>query len=444
MTIVQDNLELLRGDAALAYWQQHLRGAQPSANANLVSSSPSEALAEAGVQTLALASELQQALRALAESQSLKLDVLLAAAWSLLLSKYSGEDDVLVGHSLAAEVLPLRTRINGEQSLGDWLTAIAAQLEQHQLHADIAPDALHHCAGIDAGQPLFESLVGVQHATSQPAPVQIMLHSEDVLSLELRYHSNELNAADAENILHRVQQLFASFVQGVERPVSAQTLLDSQELERVIYHWNATELDVVLDRSLYALFEEQVVARHQATALVAGDVRLSYQQLAERAGQIAAGLRSVGVTQGDRIALSMDKTPDLIAAMLGIIKLGAAYVPIGLDAPAERRAFIISDAQVRWTLTARADEAHFADDESSTLLFVDDYHTNAVEPLDDIPSSTIAYIIYTSAQRPPGSYTPAIGLPGSRAIDQSPANRSPLRQPHKPLNGFRHHPERGR
>ncbi|GAB7265355.1 hypothetical protein DZJ_19050 [Dickeya ananatis] len=137
----------------------------------------------------------------------------------------------------------------------------------------------------------------------------------------------------------------------------------------MVHEWNATQLDVALDRSLYALFAEQVAARNEATALVADDERLSYRQLAERAGRIAAGLRRVGVAKGDRIVLSMDKTPNLIAAMLGIIRLGAAYVPVALDAPSERRAFIINDAKVRWTLTSRANQSDFSDDESSTLLF---------------------------------------------------------------------------
>ncbi|MBP2858981.1 amino acid adenylation domain-containing protein [Dickeya oryzae] len=421
MVITQENMLLSRKETAVAYWQHHLTGAQRTANANFVNTTESgEMAASATQENRVLVSHVGRALNsellALVQRESTSWEVLLTAAWALLLSKYSGEDEVLFGKRFAAGeagdacALPLRLAMDGGRTLHQWFRDIAAVFEQHRQHAGLLSDALSQGVSGFSNQPLFESLLSVrdeQHPEpenlDESVPLHLVAHTGDNLLLALHYRAGDISDADAHNILERLQQLLVSFGQGAERTVGAQSLLNSAEVERVVHEWNATQLDVALDRSLYALFAGQVAARNEATALVADDERLSYRQLAERAGLIAAGLRRVGVTKGDRIVLSMDKTPNLIAAMLGIIRLGAAYVPVALDAPSERRAFIINDANVRWTLTSRANQSDFSDDESSTLLFVEDYlHQQPQGDLRDdtafdaIDSHTIAYVIYTS------------------------------------------------
>lgn len=411
MAMMQDNMLLSPQETALAYWQPYLSGAQKTANADLVNGGEGNEAAPApsqakNVLVVPLAAELSQAL--LTQSKSAPFEVLIAAAWGLLLSKYSGEDDVLFAMPFfanAAVDLPIRMHLDANLPIGDWFRDIALMFEQHQGHADVAPEMLLQYAGKEPNQALFESWVSVND-TANPlaaigrsqAALALILHLGPRLSLELRYQNSELADADAQNILCRVQQLLTGFTLGERRTVGQQSLLSDEEIDRVIKQWNATELDAALDRSIYSLFDEQVRGRDNATALVADDKRLSYRQLAARAEQIAEGLRRVGVSKGDRVVLSLDKSAELIAAMLGIVKLGAAYVPVGLDAPCERRAFIIQDAQVRWTLTSRADEPAFAEDEQSRLLFVDDFR----QPVptkgqhDDVDSHTVAYIIYTS------------------------------------------------
>ncbi|MBD3603595.1 non-ribosomal peptide synthetase [Dickeya solani] len=424
MATMQENMLLSRKDTAAAYWQRYLTGAQRTANASLVNATESEdtkSASSSAQEVRVLVSHVEQALStellALVQRESTTWDVLMTAAWSLLLSKYSGEDEVLFGKRFPARdggedcALPLRMHLDAGLALRDWFNDIASVFEQHQRHVDLMPDVLSHGVGFPSNQPLFDSLISVHDAHGSEnerhrlhVPLHLIVQTGVTLSLALHYRQGEMTEADAHNILNRLQQLLSSFAQRSEHTLGEQSLLSNAEIERVMHEWNATELDAALDRSLYSLFAEQVAARNEATALVAGDVRLSYRQLAERAERIAAGLRRVGVTQGDRIVLSMDKTPNLIAAMLGIIKLGAAYVPVGLDAPGERRAFIINDARVRWTLTSRADRSSFSEDESSTLLLVEDYleqaQTDAEQPEDShseaIDSHAIAYIIYTS------------------------------------------------
>ncbi|SLM64223.1 MULTISPECIES: non-ribosomal peptide synthetase [Dickeya] len=424
MATVQENKPLSPRDAAVAYWQQYLRAAQPTASASLLYADERDAhqvdsayiSPESGVLTGDIDGALSAQLRALAQRESTSLAVLITAAWGLLLSKYSGENEVLFGKHFADRdagdgdvsagyALPLRLSLEATRTLRDWFGDIGAVFEQHQRHAAwLAQDV-----SSSTGHSRFDSLVSVAGEHRAPAvtarqdvALHLIVQSGERVSLTLHYRTGEVRDADAHNILNRLQQLLSGFVQGAERTLGEQSLLNRAEIERVIYAWNATGLDVALDRSLYDLFAEQVALRNTATALVADDERLSYRQLAERAERIAAGLRRAGVRQGDRLVLSMDKTPELIAAMLGILRLGAAYVPVGLDAPPQRRAFIISDASVRWTLTRRACQSGFGEDEPSTLLFVDDYLAQTDDgwrdeaPFAAVDSHAIAYVIYTS------------------------------------------------
>ncbi|WP_045047690.1 non-ribosomal peptide synthetase [Rouxiella chamberiensis] len=413
MTLMQEETRLSRKDAARKYWQTYLAGAQRTRNAALqgVGDEVDSSSHEAGRVTVDMAPDVNRALLALVKQASITLDVLLSAAWSLLLAKYSGEDEVLFGQRIVSsltgerQALPLRIAIDGHLALGEWFCALTTRLDAHRDHAEIDEQDLLRAAGKTAEQPLFDSLIAVSETQERDAmddaPVQLTLHAGVTLSLELSYRAGEISHHDALEILHRLQRLLTSFTQGTTRTLREQTMLDTHEIDRVLHHWNATALELDLQRSLYALFEDQVAARQDARALVAEDACLSYRQLADRAAQIAAGLQQAGVAQGDRVVLSMEKTPDLIAAMLGIIKLGAAYVPIALDAPRERRAFILEDAEVRWTLTTQASRASFAEEESGNLLFVDDFIAN--DRTDEthvataaVDSQTIAYIIYTS------------------------------------------------
>ncbi|NIF21656.1 non-ribosomal peptide synthetase [Candidatus Pantoea multigeneris] len=397
---MQDNRHLPHAESTLTYWSHYLSGVQMTANANLANTTGTDTAkalpSEAQVSTLVAA--LPSALSAALLAHRLSLDVLLTAAWGLLLSKYSGEEEVAFAVRLDSDVrsgsplFPVRLPVDGDLTLGEWLNEVADRLAQHRLHADTLPASL----------PSLTSQVSVQEKASADetgAPLQVTLQCGSTLSLALRYHLSDISDADAQSLLHRLQQLLTDFTQGNTRLIREQSLLGGEDIARILHAWNDTALDVALDRSLYALFADQVAARRSSTALVADDRRISYQQLADRAGEIATALRRAGVVQGDRLVLSMNKSPDLIAAMLAIIKLGAAYVPVSLDTPFERRAFITHDAQARWTLTTRADVEHFTAEESARLLFVDEFHGAASAPedaADAVDSSTIAYIIYTS------------------------------------------------
>ncbi|GAB7217217.1 condensation domain-containing protein [Dickeya oryzae] len=232
MVITQENMLLSRKETAVAYWQHHLTGAQRTANANFVNTTESgEMAASATQENRVLVSHVGRALNsellALVQRESTSWEVLLTAAWALLLSKYSGEDEVLFGKRFAAGAagdacaLPLRLTMDGGRTLHQWFRDIAAVFEQHRQHAGLLPEALSQGVSGFSNQPLFESLLSVrdeQHPEpenlDESVPLHLVAHTGDNLLLALHYRAGEISDADAHNILERLQATVGEFWTG--------------------------------------------------------------------------------------------------------------------------------------------------------------------------------------------------------------------------------------
>ncbi|GAB7270775.1 hypothetical protein DZS_21690 [Dickeya ananatis] len=166
MVITQENMLLSRKETAVAYWQHHLTGAQRTANANFVNTTESGEAASSPTQAYrVLVSHVGRALNsellALMQRESTSWEVLLTAAWALLLSKYSGEDEVLFGKRFAVSetgdacALPLRLALDGGRTLHQWFRDIATVFGQHRQHAGLLPEALSQGVVGYSNQPLF-------------------------------------------------------------------------------------------------------------------------------------------------------------------------------------------------------------------------------------------------------------------------------------------------
>ncbi|MEQ1514812.1 MAG: amino acid adenylation domain-containing protein, partial [Lysobacteraceae bacterium] len=182
---------------------------------------------------------------------------------------------------------------------------------------------------------------------------------------------------------------------------SALQRLSPAERARVLTEWNATRRDYPLDRCVHQLFEAQVSRAPEATALVFGEARLSYGGLNARANQLAHVLRARGVGRDTLVAVAVERGIEMIVALLGVLKAGGAYVPMAPDAPAERLAFMLSDAKPLLLLTdaaTRFDEAGI----DIPVISLDTLGPQLGQCPQTNPggegyaSSQLAYVIYTS------------------------------------------------
>jgi amino acid adenylation domain-containing protein len=182
-----------------------------------------------------------------------------------------------------------------------------------------------------------------------------------------------------------------------------------EERRQLIEEWNATAADYPRDRLTHELFADQAARTPDAVAVTAGDAALTFAELEGRANRVAHRLRQLGVGPDDRVALALNRSPELVAALLGVLKAGAAYVPLDLSHPPERLAFVLADAGVRAVLSTTADAGRAAPPVGVPVVLLD-AEAVALAALPATPPETsctpdhLAYVLHTSGStgRPKG------------------------------------------
>ncbi|MEI2429486.1 non-ribosomal peptide synthase/polyketide synthase [Lysobacter yananisis] len=441
-------LESRDHQAAADYWQRYLDGLPLAASAALSArldddadtdaTGPSEQRAHVLELPVALTAQLDRALK----HEGVSLGTAILAAWGLLQSKYSAEEEVLFGYTtsgrppeldgiermvgLFINSLPLRLRIDPAQTLSAWLRQVQSMQLDHGDHGFLPLAAIQRACGARAGQALFNALVVVENFPldrSLPSmdgeqlrvldargversdfPLNLIVYPGSRLTVKLAYQSRQFGDAAARAMLDRLGHLLAGFAHGFDQRVGQLSPLSADERERAVREWNRSEVDYPLHACAHELFQQQAEALGDGDAIVCGDERWSWNRLSARVAEVAAWLRRGGVRPGDRVALALPKEPELIAAILAIMRAGAAYVPVALDCPPERLAFIAGDAGIGRLLTVRA-HAALADGSGLSALCLDEIDAAAtdssadVEALQDAEpqsSESTAYLIYTS------------------------------------------------
>lgn len=426
-------------EAASRYWRDCFEGVPIGASASLPTASRSgtEAPVDPGRQkahTIELSEQATAQLGRLARSEGVGLGTVMLAAWGLLLSKYNAEPQVLFGYStsgrpsalpdieytagLFINSLPMCLRIDGDETVASWLARIQRTQLDHEDHGHLPLAEIQRHAGVQPGQSLFDSLVVVENypldrSAISAAGLQVIdvkgvernsfgltlvAYPGERLRLELAYQAQKFDDAVTGAMLTQLCELLNGFGKGGAQTIAQLSILSEAERERAVHQWNDTAGAYPAEQSITALFEAQAVLHGPAPALVFGGTRWSYAQLAKRAAAVSSWLRRQGVRQGDKVALSLEKSPDLIAAMLGILRAGAAYVPVAVDCPLDRRAFIAADAGIRWVVTRAAHAQQVAVPDVAALLLEDcPDEAHASDPMHGPDSAdATAYVIYTS------------------------------------------------
>ncbi|MGH3772432.1 MAG: amino acid adenylation domain-containing protein [Pseudonocardiaceae bacterium] len=357
----------------------------------------------------------------------------LAAVLSLLLCRTHRTDEVVVGvpfanrsteehrrvHGLFSSVLPLRTRIAEgvtmrelalgvrgslrtlrdyeHVSLGDTLRTLPSGDGPHQLF-DVTLSSMRY--------PAQQEVPGASHSTDYSTPV----HDQDALSVFVYSYEGQDDLGVTLDYAHDVFdanlpiEVFAEAYrhlihQGVElfdRPVAELALLTGSAPAGMLAKSAGPRREFDRDATLHGLFERRAVEDPERTALItAGGARLSYAHVNTAANQVANALRADGVGTGDLVAVLLRRGPDLVIAILGVLKAGAAYVPIDLGYPVERIRFMLRDSAARLVLAAQREIPDGVPDER--LRMMEDLRSGDATPA-AAPTGPreLAYVIYTS------------------------------------------------
>ena len=408
----------------LDYWRQRLAGLPPAHSLPTDRPRPGQ-LSFAGDQVdFELPEGLLDRVEAVGARLSASPFMVLLAAYAALLHRMSRSDDVVVGVPLAG-----RDRPELAPLIGMFVNQLAIRVDCGdvtsfaELVARVRTEVL---GGIEHGLVPFQLVAQAVGVTRDPgvqalyqigfdfvpdAGIEPVLYAtaKDDLALELtrdtgrlRYRTGLLDRTTAESLVDRYLRLLTTAVDDPSLPVSELPLLSEPERDRVLEEWNATEVPYPHRQTVHELFERQVRRDPDAVAVDFGGGRLTYAGLNARANRVAHRLRGLGAGPGTIVGVSAPNSPELVVGLLGVLKSGAAYVPLDPGLPAQRQALIVTDAAIPVVLTTGESTL------DTRTLALDDPRQWAHQPAGD-PAPTAgprdaAYVIYTSGStgRPKG------------------------------------------
>jgi len=428
----------LQGDTLerqLAYWRQTLGGAGPVLSLPADRPRPAARRARGAVLRISLPADLTAAMRALARQQGATLFMVTLAAYQALLSRASGQDDIRVGTPVAgrnrvevegligffANTLVLRAEIQpGLDFLGLTARVREAALEAHahqelpfeKLVAELQADrAMDHT-------PLFQAMfvmnpesrpTGLRGVRVRPLASATETAKFDV-NLELtetsggllgtlEYDVDLFDRTTIQRLFGQYERLLAAVVAAPDRPLERVDLLSPEDRRQILAEWNDTAASYDRHRLVHQLFEAQAESRPDAVAVVFQGESLSYAELNRRANRLAHHLRSLGIGRGDLVGVFVPRSIEMIVAVLGVLKAGAAYVPLASSFPPARRRWILSTLGVRVLLTHGDRRDDVADLSLEHVVFLDAADLRRMpehDPALAAEADDTAYIIFTS------------------------------------------------
>jgi amino acid adenylation domain-containing protein len=373
----------LTGDVLAAqrhYWRERLGGRPaplqlPADNPR--SSRPSPAGAS---HDFVLPHPLAHGLRELSRREGVTLFMTLLAAFKVLLARYCGEEDIVVGTAVAnrnrvelepviglfVNTLALRTDLTGDLTFRELLARVRETCLGAYAHPDMPfeklVEVLQPARTLDQN-PLFQVSFVLQGAATGAdlafvtvaSPFDLTLFVRDgtdgTLSATIEYKRDLFEPGTIARLAGHYRMLLEGVDSDPDRRISALPLLGEAETYRLLIECNATTTPYPRDRSVHGLFEDQVDATPDAVALVFEGASLTYRELDCRANCLAHHLRALGVVPERLVGVWMDRSMEMILALLGVLKAGGAYVPFDLLAPPERIAFMLSDAKIDILIT---------------------------------------------------------------------------------------------
>ncbi len=298
-----------------------------------------------------------------------------------------------------------------QQTPKAYIADMAKQFSQYLNRGTWANDmlgrfpTLHAIPELKNNTALPVSLVFAEGA--QSSATQAMLGSVITLSLNadsilLHFNTQRLSKAAAQKLLQQYQTLLANLSGQLDSPCGEVELLSSAEKRMILEEWNQTNVAYDHTQCIHHLFEQQVALRPNDTAVVFEDESLSYSELNQRANILAHYLLEQGVQVDELVGVNVERSIDLLVATLGVMKAGAAYVPLDPAFPEDRIRYMVNDANMRLVITQSTIQSQLPESAATSICvdtIVRHAANNAQEvtlPTVNVASNHLAYVIYTS------------------------------------------------
>ncbi|HET7287351.1 MAG TPA: amino acid adenylation domain-containing protein, partial [Pyrinomonadaceae bacterium] len=448
------------GEQLWNFWQEQLSGELPVLNLPLDRPRLPAPSNRGASLPFTIGPELTRRLREVSSTHDATLYTTLLGAFQILLHRYTGQEKILVGSPTAgrsrAELagvvgyfvnpIVLKADLAGNPTTLDFLASVRQTVLQAFEHQDYPFSLLVEklCPVRDPSvMPLVQVIFAFQKAhllnkeglssfalgetgscvqlgelelqyidlEQQVTQFDLTLTVAELnegLSASLQYNTDIFDAATMTRMAGHFQQLLEGIVTAPEQRISSLPVLTAAESQQLFVEWNQTGSEYPKDKCIHQLFEAQVQRSPEAIAVVCGDERLSYAELDQRANQLAHYLRSLDVGPETLVAICVERSVEMMVGLLGILKAGAAYVPLDATLPISRLNSMIEDSQARVVITQERLVHILAETTAPVICLDSDWETIAQQskekPIDNIGPENLAYVIYTSGStgRPKG------------------------------------------
>ncbi|HEX6402273.1 MAG TPA: amino acid adenylation domain-containing protein, partial [Pseudonocardiaceae bacterium] len=381
-------------------------------------------------------------LRGMAQRHAVTVSTVVQGAWALLLSRYSGQHEVVFGTAVARHpadltgvedmigmfmnTVPTRITLTDDQPVLTWLQQVQTEQVESLQYDYVSHTQLQAWSDLPPATNLFNSVVifenypfgdrAIEAVETTDFALALCVYLDDQLDFELAYDPALFNTHTVTRMAGHLRLHLKHVITNPHHRIGEIPSLTPAQIQQVLVGWNDTAVDVPAV-TFVELFEAQVRRSPDQTALVCGHSWLSFAELNMRANQLAHHLITLGVGPERLVALALPRSEDMIIALLAVFKAGGTYLPIDPELPAERISFMLTDASPAVVVaTHSADKIHPLLSADTTLLVLDDSHTHTAlhnsstsnptgaDRLSSLTPSTLAYVLYTSGStgRPKG------------------------------------------
>jgi len=374
-----------------------------------------------------LDTEVWRGVKNLAAKAGTTPQVIMLAAVKLLLFRYTGQADLIIGTLLSAnsgfardEIVALRTRLVPDSSVQNLVSQVAGSVREAGEHLDLSfsgvlellrdqpernDEGLFNVAiifsdpgGPAKGPPSRESAYAEHLMTC--AVVLRAWETNGSLDLSCEYDAELLDSGTIERLAGHLGTLLAGMAAEPNTALDRLNLLSQHEARQLLIDWNATVTELPKETCVHQLIEAQAQQTPQAVALVCRNRRLTYAELNARANQVASYLRKLGVRKDVLVGICTDRSLEMLIGLLGILKSGGAYLPLDPAYPRERLAFMIQDARVAVVLTQQHLAEALPPGEARRVCLDADWSLIEAESAQNedrgVAVRDLAYVIYTS------------------------------------------------
>jgi amino acid adenylation domain-containing protein/non-ribosomal peptide synthase protein (TIGR01720 family) len=363
------------------------------------------------------------------------INTLVQGAWSLLLSRYSSQTNIVFGATVAGRpgdiegidqqiglfinTLPVIVNVSPEQVIGDWLRELQSQNLSTREYEYTPLTDIHRWAG-QGNQGVFDSIIVFENYPVDDAlkseapdglvfgelnnreetnyPLTLTISYSDTLIIEFNYDSEHYNKETIKQLSRHLSGVLAQLIKNAVQSLGTIDFISDRESKQLTtWGVNGTRYDNT--QPVHQLIEQQVELTPNATALVFEDEQLSYQELNQRANQLAHYLIAQGVKPEDKVGIAVERSVDMVVSLLAVLKAGGAFVPLDPSYPQERLAYMIEDSGLTVLLSQNELAQQFNQIQDITVTCIDilllgrELNTN---PDITLNKHNLAYLIYTS------------------------------------------------